>query len=422
MLDALTGLVGKTARRHPLASVLAVCALVAYAATGARERSLARPPPPPPSVPPPTLSVPPSARKGPVWDPVAKGTKRVERRPRPPRLQRFSQSVVNTANDWHFSMMNDVARNDVFGAALRAATAAQGGDAVVLDVGSGAGLLSLVAASLGARKVYALEANRELADVSRALVRRNKAAGVVEVRHAMSTECAAEDFGPRPNVLVSETLGTFLLGESALFYMSDARDRLLAPGGTVIPAGGAQYVSVVHSRRLRDASRVGRYEGLDLRPFNALVDTSSVVFTKQYGFVLRGSGVVDASPPLLIYDVDFHTDTAVRVAPDERAVLRFESQCDCTLDALVFHWTAWMDRDRQLNISTHHNAALDADSASGRDAAWGQAVQLLMEEAEQEEEEGGGPTPIVASRGEVFEVVLTGTRNVLTLSGTVRRV
>ena len=41
-------------------------------------------------------------------------------------------------------------------------------------------------------------------------------AGVVEVRHAMSTECAAEDFGPRPNVLVSETLGTFLLGESAL--------------------------------------------------------------------------------------------------------------------------------------------------------------------------------------------------------------
>ena len=52
----------------------------------------------------------------------------------------------------------------------------------------------------------------------------------------MSTECVAEDFGPRPNVLVSETLGTFLLGESALFYMSDARDRLLAPGGTVIPA------------------------------------------------------------------------------------------------------------------------------------------------------------------------------------------
>eukprot|EP00754_Rhynchopus_humris_P049844 Rhum_TRINITY_DN8608_c0_g1::Rhum_TRINITY_DN8608_c0_g1_i1::g.28972::m.28972 len=420
MLDALTGLAGKTARRYPLASVLAVCVFVAYAATSARELSLAHPAPPqPPAVPQAQVPV----RKGTVWDPVPKDTKRVVKRPRPSRLRRYSQSVVNTANDWHFSMMNDVARNDAFRAALQAATAAAQGGAVVLDVGSGAGLLSLVAASLGARKVYALEANKELADVSRALVRRNKAAGIVEVRHSMSTECAADDFQPRPNVLVSETLGTFLLGESALFYMSDARDRLLAPGGTVIPAGGAQYVSVVHSKRLRDVSRVGRYEGLDLRPFNALVDTSSIVFTKQYGFVLRGSGVVDASPPLLIYDVDFHTDTAVRVAPDERVVLRFESQCDCTLDALVFHWTAWMDRDRRLNISTHHNAALDADSASGRDAAWGQAVQLLMLEAGEEDEDGGSvPTPLVASRGEVFEVVLTGTRNVLTLSGTVRRV
>ena len=87
---------------------------------------------------------------------------------------------------------------------LRAATAARGGDAVVLDVGSGAGLLSLVAASLGARKVYALEANRELADVSRALVRRNKAAGVVEVRHAMSTECAKRRVRRRrhPNTVI----------------------------------------------------------------------------------------------------------------------------------------------------------------------------------------------------------------------------
>ena len=45
-----------------------------------------------------------------------------------------------------------------------------------------------------------------------------------------------------PDVLLSEILGTLLLGESALHYVSDARRRLCKPKGvTVVPEHGCQF-------------------------------------------------------------------------------------------------------------------------------------------------------------------------------------
>ena len=45
---------------------------------------------------------------------------------------------------------------------------------------------------------------------------------------------------------VSEILGTLLLGESALSFVADVRDRLLEPDATIIPAAGP---SVPQKRR-----------------------------------------------------------------------------------------------------------------------------------------------------------------------------
>ena len=56
---------------------------------------------------------------------------------------------------WHFSMLNDFTRNSRFADAIKRAAEAwrktkKGGDAVrLLDIGSGTGLLSMVAADAG---------------------------------------------------------------------------------------------------------------------------------------------------------------------------------------------------------------------------------------------------------------------------------
>ena len=78
----------------------------------------------------------------------------------PLRLRDKPYELIESANDWHYAMMNDHPRNEFYEAALRRHVTA---DSVVLEIGAGSGLLSIIAASLGARQVVAIEANRHLA-------------------------------------------------------------------------------------------------------------------------------------------------------------------------------------------------------------------------------------------------------------------
>jgi protein arginine N-methyltransferase 7 len=54
--------------------------------------------------------------------------------------------TIDTVNDWHYAMMNDLERNEMFYSALGETVTK---DSVVLDIGAGSGLLSMMAASLG---------------------------------------------------------------------------------------------------------------------------------------------------------------------------------------------------------------------------------------------------------------------------------
>ena len=211
----------------------------------------------------------------------------------PPRLRELpmSRDTVVAVNDWHFAMMNDVGRNDAFADALHRAIVP--GDSVVVDVGAGSGLLSLMAARLGAARVYAIEGNPDLSSLARRLAEANGLGDVVEVVPAMSNELPDDalgatpgtDVGRRADVLVAELLGTLLLGESALFYMADVRARFLREGGAVIPASGVQHATLVSGPLLDAVARAGRgWGGLDLDAFNVLRDTVTTRFTKQLGF------------------------------------------------------------------------------------------------------------------------------------------
>jgi len=64
---------------------------------------------------------------------------------------------------WHFAMLNDQARNDAFERAIAKAAC---GRRLVLDIGTGSGLLAVMAARAGAERVVACEANTPLARVA----------------------------------------------------------------------------------------------------------------------------------------------------------------------------------------------------------------------------------------------------------------
>jgi hypothetical protein len=130
-------------------------------------------------------------------------------------------------------MILDRARVDAYAAAI--ASVVKPGD-VVMDMGSGSGLLALLAARAGARKVYAIERTEAHAFV-RAHAKENGFEGVIEVVHAdWNDEPAAVDraITLKPDVVVAEVLGNFAPEEGQ--HSAFRRARALAkPGATFVP-------------------------------------------------------------------------------------------------------------------------------------------------------------------------------------------
>lgn len=140
---------------------------------------------------------------------------------------------VLRVNFWHFAMVNDEDRNLKFDAAIRRAVGKarasnQGGPVCVMDLGSGSGLLAMMAARAGADTVNAIETSPLLTQVGPSIIGANGFARQVRWINKWSLEVTMEDVGGAPcDVLVSETLGVSVLDEAGLLYMADLRDRLL---------------------------------------------------------------------------------------------------------------------------------------------------------------------------------------------------
>ncbi|GAB4816191.1 hypothetical protein N2152v2_003237 [Parachlorella kessleri] len=114
---------------------------------------------------------------------------------------------------------------------------------VVLDVGTGSGILAIFAAKAGARKVYAVEAT-SMAQHAKQLVTAQGLDGVVEV---IQGTIESVELPEKVDVIISEWMGYFLLRESMLDSVLVARDRFLAPGGALYPSHARLFLAPIRS-------------------------------------------------------------------------------------------------------------------------------------------------------------------------------
>jgi type II protein arginine methyltransferase len=128
----------------------------------------------------------------------------------------------------HVTMLDDRARTKGFCDALTATV--EPGD-VVVDIGTGTGILATRAAQSGARHVYAIESSG-IAEVAARMFETNGVADRVTLVRRRSTSATLPELG---SVLVTETIGNDPLDEQLLEIIADAKDRLLLPDARVIP-------------------------------------------------------------------------------------------------------------------------------------------------------------------------------------------
>ena len=117
---------------------------------------------------------------------------------------------------------------------------------VVADIGAGGGLLSVLAAKAGARRVYAIEAV-PLGSVVTNSAARSGVGDVVTFVGGMSTEVTL----PEPvDVIVSDIRGVLPFFRAHLPSIMDARQRFLREGGLLIPYCDTLHAALVCAPQL----------------------------------------------------------------------------------------------------------------------------------------------------------------------------
>jgi hypothetical protein len=167
---------------------------------------------------------------------------------------------VSLIVDEHREYLKDAVRLDAFRAAIYQRV--RPGD-VVVDLGSGTGVLGLLACQAGASRVYAIEASAMI-DVARRIAAASGFADRIVYVNQYSTLATLPE---RADGLVMDQIGQFGFEAGLFEFMADAR-RFLKPGAWTIPESLDLCVAPVSDLEVRERVEFWRTPllGLDVSP------------------------------------------------------------------------------------------------------------------------------------------------------------
>jgi len=167
--------------------------------------------------------------------------------------------------DFHQYMLADTGRTESYQKAI--AQTVRPGD-VVVDIGTGTGILAFFACQAGAQRVYAIERGPAI-ELARQICTRNGLQDRVVFLNEPSYSAILPE---RVDVIICEILGSIALQGGILGLLIDARKRMLKEGGRVIPQSLELFVVPVEVPKMQGGIDIWKQDlyGFDfsaIRPF-----------------------------------------------------------------------------------------------------------------------------------------------------------
>lgn len=226
---------------------------------------------------------------------------------------------------------------------------------VVMDLGCGTGILSLLAIQSGARRVIAVE-ETAIAELAAEMFRANGCGEQVELHAANSREVVLEE---RVDVLVHELIGVDPFEEGLLASVDDARRRFLKPKGRLIPSrlevccAGLEVVQQTAAKKeklLRRTQETALTYGLNFKP---LLDCISGLDERLFQIPIELGPPNDFKPRILseecrLFDLDLRRplDEPELLGDPELMISK-----NGILGGVILYFRACLDRHTRLTTS-----------------------------------------------------------------------
>ncbi|XP_069113948.1 protein arginine N-methyltransferase 7-like [Argopecten irradians] len=268
----------------------------------------------------------------------------------------FHQEIARSA---YADMLHDTERNKKYYSALRQAVQilrGRGERIHVLDIGTGTGLLSMMAATLGADQVTACEAFSPMAECARKVIQQNGFADKIKLIPKRSTEIVVGEDGDmksRANILITEVFDTELIGEGGIGTFTHAHRELLQNDCIVVPSAANMYVQPVSSdlvRRWRDI------QPIKLQGYDDIIAPDDLTFCGgapslhdlQIDQIPRDKFDV-ISDPIKVFRFDFSGKTTLLF--DNQSLNVVKSLTSGQVDGVFMWWDLEMDTQGEINLS-----------------------------------------------------------------------
>jgi type I protein arginine methyltransferase len=160
-------------------------------------------------------------------------------------FQRITNANYFTDFDIHEKMLADTLRVDTY---YRAISTYVRNDAVVIDLGTGTGLLSFFAHKNHPKIIYAID-HSKIIEYAGLIAERNRISDITFIR-AYSKNISLPE---KADVLIQEQMGSWLFNENMVECVLDLRNRLLKKGGRILPN---KFAFLIEPIQLKDECRV----------------------------------------------------------------------------------------------------------------------------------------------------------------------